>query len=795
MAYPVFLKGLSENKGIQAGFRLEYITPADVKRLCLRIAGRTFWKVWLDGELLAVGPARAAHGFARMDEWLLPPAPVGSIHHIAIEVTAQNTLGLQEETGESAFIWASVMADERELVGTDATTQAVRLYQRRECVEPYSHARPYNELYDLNSEYYSWRVVDGMLPGAFPVEELPLSVEFIPRELPYPCMDVHTECRLMTLSDVTVDNTVRIPFFPYETAEKLDTVPEHPAMEGMKDVDSAFTGTIVYADGEIQVSGTAPYAMEWEFDEAVAGFVGCQFTVNTSSVIDILHTDRSNGRLNSRRGDGCNEVIRLYCQPGTYDFESFLPYFTKYMRITLRQGSELTVHRCFLREYQYADRRLGSFSCDDETLNRIYRAAIATFRANTVDVFMDCPDRERGGWLCDSFWSGRAEKLLFGDTSVNRAMIRNYADRWKNYQEEPGFACCYPSGCEAKMPTWSLFFLLQLEEYWHMSGDRMLVDELKEHVCAFMDSLCVYENAAGLLENPAGWIFVDWSCSNDASHLQPISVAVNAMYAAGLSTYARLYGVAEAEEKSTRIRKLLCSFSEPVGMQVLGDFFPDVLTWDDQGKLVTQRVYSEACQYYCYWLGIGDPQKTSEVFDCVVEEYGVCPSRRPTNIYMTPAELFIGQFVRFDMLSRTGCYHKLKEELKYLLGYMLDRGPGTLWESQSGENSSRCHGFTSHAGVWLVRDFLGLHPADEVSAEVVIAPHPDGLQWAKGSTMAVHGQVFLEWRTDRQHVYLNARVPKEYRTVWKLPAEWLDRPEWIINGVTITGPDRLHFGG
>ena len=106
MAYPVFLKGLSENKGIQAGFRLEYITPADVKRLCLRIAGRTFWKVWLDGELLAVGPARAAHGFARMDEWLLPPAPVGSIHHIAIEVTAQNTLGLQEETGESAFIWA-----------------------------------------------------------------------------------------------------------------------------------------------------------------------------------------------------------------------------------------------------------------------------------------------------------------------------------------------------------------------------------------------------------------------------------------------------------------------------------------------------------------------------------------------------------------------------------------------------------------------------------------------------------------------------------------------------------------
>ncbi|MHB8336004.1 MAG: alpha-L-rhamnosidase-related protein [Ignavibacteriaceae bacterium] len=45
-----------------------------------------------------------------------------------------------------------------------------------------------------------------------------------------------------------------------------------------------------------------------------------------------------------------------------------------------------------------------SFSCDDDSLNEIYSAAVQTFRQNSVDIFADCPSRERGGWLCDSYF-------------------------------------------------------------------------------------------------------------------------------------------------------------------------------------------------------------------------------------------------------------------------------------------------------------------------------------------------------------------------------------------------------
>lgn len=794
MAIPIFLKGLSETQNIQAGFQLQFSVPEDTRELSLKIAGRTFWKVWLDGEFLHAGPARTAHGHACIDTVPLPRNCCdAAVHYIAIEVSGQNSPGLQEETGESSFIYASVEADCHELTGTCTDTPALCLHHRRTLVEPYSHARPFNELYDLNDSYYTWRTSNLTAAECFPVEEYKVPVVFLPRSTPFPCMDVYNQGHLMSISDIEQQKPQDILLYHYETEEMLRKFPEHPAIEGMQDQKLPFTGKVTYPENAIlAVESTHMFAADWEFDKAQAGFCGVVFTLDSPGIVDILHADRFEGRLLSRRPDGCNDVIRLHCPAGTYHFESFLPYFTKYMRITLRKGNSLTLHNCYIREYQHMKNPYCAFSCEDELLNRIYKASIDTFRANAADIFMDCPDRERGGWLCDSLWMGRAEKYLFGDTSINRSMIQNYAYRWKDYRDEPGFACCYPSGMEANMPTWSLFFILQLEEYLHMSGDTQLIEESREHVCVFLESLQIYENSEGLLENPPGWIFVDWSCSNDAEHQTPVSTAVNALYAAVLLAADRMYQIPSFKEKAERIQRFLRISRQPLGIKDTNGFFPDVLEWNAEKQLSAKSVYSEACQYYCYWTGTETPEHTPDLFDRVVEEYGICPRKLPSNTYVTPAEIFIGLFIRLDMLSKYGCYDYLKEEIRHLFGYMLDHGPGTFWESQA-PSTSRCHGFTSHAGVWLVRDFLGLQSIDEQALEITIAPHPEGMRWANGSTITNHGPVFLEWRTDRTHVWLNLSAPKEYTVKWNLPEEWNKKSEWIINGISIKKEERKNY--
>ena len=118
-------------------------------------------------------------------------------------------------------------------------------------------------------------------------------------------------------------------------------------------------------------------------------------------------------------------VVRLYCPHGRTRLESFEPYCVRYLRVVVRRARAFTLHDVFLRRYQYPDLQGGTFLCSDGKLNRIYEAARLTLRANTVDVFLDTPGRERGGWLCDSFWTARAARLMFGDTRVERAMLEN----------------------------------------------------------------------------------------------------------------------------------------------------------------------------------------------------------------------------------------------------------------------------------------------------------------------------------------------------------------------------------
>ena len=46
-------------------------------------------------------------------------------------------------------------------------------------------------------------------------------------------------------------------------------------------------------------------------------------------------------------------------------------------------------------------RRTGTFTCSDESLNKLHDAAVWSFRGNIVDIPTDCPTRERAGWTGD----------------------------------------------------------------------------------------------------------------------------------------------------------------------------------------------------------------------------------------------------------------------------------------------------------------------------------------------------------------------------------------------------------
>lgn len=100
------------------------------------------------------------------------------------------------------------------------------------------------------------------------------------------------------------------------------------------------------------------------------------------------------------------------------ELETTEPYTFKYLKLMVLDG-DCEISNIYLREYVNPGVYATHFASSDMKVNRVFEAGRETFRQNAVDIFMDCPSRERAGYLCDCFFTSRVAfdllgKLAFG---------------------------------------------------------------------------------------------------------------------------------------------------------------------------------------------------------------------------------------------------------------------------------------------------------------------------------------------------------------------------------------------
>jgi hypothetical protein len=179
--------------------------------------------------------------------------------------------------------------------------------------------------------------------------------------------------------------------------------------------------------------------------------------------------------------------------------------------------------------------------------------------------------------------------------------------------------------------------------------------------------------------------------------------------------------------------------------------------------------------YTALWCELFTPAEAPLLYRAVRDCMGPAPrfAKDPT---VGDSQLFIGLCIRLDLLARAGYYDKLYEDLLAITEPQLREGPGTIWENTAIDTSSRCHGFTAHFGVHLLRDVLGmgfrLYDAEGEGDPVMeIAPHICGLRWARGTAETPEGLVSVDWRYSEDGFTLRVTAPKAYECRVVLPRE------------------------
>jgi hypothetical protein len=775
-AKPVFIAGVKNDCSSFAAFRCDFHLK-EAALLEFHLAARSFYRLYINNELCLHGPARTGHGRLRVDEYAYQ-VPAGLVQ-VAVEVAAYDTTDhySNDITTEDGLLMAEIWA-ENSLIsatggGEGAPWLCSALDYRESRTEVMSHCREIIEVYSLREGFDAWRT--GRTEGwktPVAVDAAPLLLE---RHAPLPEMQYLPIDRLIQAVDILPGNRSEKstvvdlrPFFQKQWYQNLKEFPTHTVV---RDGESAFSGKIRYGkDGSILVKpaeGTQ-FALMWEARRLAVGFLCLDIEIEEDTTIDLLHSDvlEPDGSLHNAM-----TLVRYTLAAGKYHLVTFEPYFVRYLKVVVRGGG-CKMAAPELLTYWRAERQTGAFVCSKPELNVLFEAARLTLQANTLDIFMDCPERERGGWACDSLWTARAAFLMTGDLGVERDFLENFllapVDKFKPYGFFPGAYPSNPSPTSVTITTWSFWLLLQLCEYYRRSGDRDFVEQHRGRVEQFVEGARRFIGPSGLLENMPK-IFIDCSQSNQTENFTPISIPANALFAHTLCKLGELYGEPKWEQFGNVILDKLR------GIQTMSSPFmgaiPDSFEYKD-GAFSPKNCYSEGAVFIDIWTGLYNTGNNPLFIEKAVRAMGSDPIDTP-EIMFGRAQLFIGLIIRFDMLARLGEYDTLLRELQSLYLPQILEGPGTMYEYIE-KGSSNCHGMNSHAAVHLIRDFLGLGVPERLTHTLRISPHPCGLAWAQGSVDCDGHPAFLRWQVQEKakKFEMHLSIPDDWKAEVKIPDEF-----------------------
>jgi len=761
-ARPIWPAGRETEKNLTVAFRAGFAAPAG-KRVSLRAAGSTLYRIFLNGEFIGHGPARGPHGWYRVDEIDLTAKLKPGANLVAFEVAGYNVNSFYL-LDQLSFLQAEVVAGNEILASTGSNGKPFDvglLAERVQKVQRYSFQRPFSEVYRLASGCDRWRK-----EIAVPLVSAKCAVQpaksLLPRRVPYSEFTGREPRQIVATGELKTGLKLESPWKDRSLTAIGPQLGGFPEKE-LATIPSLELQTITNANAQAvnqPYTAAKPLTLKAgtfqivDFGVNFTGFLGARIHCPSQSRLFFTFDEiLSNGDVDFKRLS-CVNVVAYELQPGDYDVETFEPYTLRYLKLLALDGDcEITGLR--LREYVSPIPPEARFAASDERLNRLFAAGVETFRQNAVDVFMDCPSRERAGWLCDSFFTARVAKDLTGGTLIEQNLFENYRlpDKFAHLPDGM-LPMCYPSDHYdgVFIPNWAMWFVVELEEYLARSGDRGTVKALEPRLLQLLDYFQRFRNDDGLLEKLESWVFVEWSKAND--FVQDVNYPSNMLYAEILAAMGRMYNrpdlLADAEKIRAVIRRQ--SFD--------GEFFVDNAVRRD-GKLQVTPNRSEVCQYFAFFFHVAMPETHPQLWRTLVKDFG--PQRKQTKAFpeVHPANAFVGNVLRLELLSRAGLSQQLLDEsLAYQL-YMAER-TGTLWEND-GAYASCNHGFASHGGVRvLYRDVLGIASLDTVNKTVQLRFTDLALERCEGSLPTPEGKVALRWRRDGAKLRYQISVPSGY---------------------------------
>ncbi len=372
-------------------------------------------------------------------------------------------------------------------------------------------------------------------------------------------------------------------------------------------------------------------------------------------------------------------------QPFTHRFHRIAG---RYLQVFIYAG-EATLYDINLIPVMYPFREDGSFQCADRLHEQIYEKSKYTLRNCLHEHYEDCPWREQALYAFDSRNQMLFGYYAFGEFQQPRANLKLLA---LSQREDGLLEMCAPARIGVNIPSFSLVFILALEEYCRFSGDLSLAKELMGTVYRILEVF--HKHLSGsLMENfrePQYWNFYEWRPLLDGTPIEKEEPS-ELSYEAVLQLYYIL-----ALQRTKDIHRYLGLGEIP---------YPFDLKEAIAGM---EKYWSEKDGAYASFIRQGKKVQYAELTQALALYAGVCPKERRTALReliasgtLEPASLSSSVF-KYEALLQDGYKYGtlVLDEIASRWGNMLFHGASTVWETDLGAEDfdragSLCHAWSS----------------------------------------------------------------------------------------------------
>lgn len=368
-----------------------------------------------------------------------------------------------------------------------------------------------------------------------------------------------------------------------------------------------------------------------------------------------------------------------------------------------------------LRDIPY----VGSFTCSDERLNRIWQTGAYTVHLNMQEYLWDGVKRDRLVWLGDMHPEVRVINSVFGHNEVvpdSLDMIRDITPvtEWMN-----------------GISSYSMWWILIHEEWYLHHGNLEYLEQQRGYMTALLRRLATYVGPDGR-EKLDGMRFLDWPTFENKP---AVHEGLQAMMTLTMESGERLAGI-------------------------LGDAETETLCRETSARLRKHSPEPSGRKSPAALLSLAGLRDAKAVADEVLKKDG-------------PKDLstFYGFYV-LNALAKSGDVDTGLDFISRYWGGMLDFGATTFWEDFDlewtknagpidqpvapgkkdlhgdfgahcyvGLRHSFCHGWAGGPTAWLSNNVLGIQPEAPGFAKVSVRPMLGRLDWAEGSYPTPKGPI------------------------------------------------------